>query len=253
MVDLSVFDRQRSIVDQQQLQEAFRMKKQMQQLQELGAMAELQKSFEPQAMTPYQAASLALQGRQLEQKSMPMWSQANDPQLGMIQRNLQTGEVKPLKTPETMLKEEKLAKGKQIFEDSLANMAAKYDALRAGGGVSSVKDSGLSNLMTGIQTSAGGQAAGKLFGTENQSNRNQIAADIPLLTNAIKEATGMSAQQMNSNVELQTFLKALGNPENDYESNMAILQNLSRKFGTGEVARAKSAPQGGGWQIEQVD
>jgi hypothetical protein len=169
-----------------------------------------------QALTPYQEESLMLRRDMLQQKD---------------------DEIKAKEEEKLAEKNNKLTLGKQNFEDSLASMAANYDKLKTGGGISSIQDSGLSNAVTSLQTSAIGQGLGKVLGTENQSLRNQIAADIPLLTNAIKEATGMSAQQMNSNVELQTFLKALSNPENDYEANTAILANLSKKFGTGEVAK----------------
>ena len=47
-VDLSVFGRQKSIVDQQQLQDAFNAKKQAQQLQALGTVAALQQQISPQ-------------------------------------------------------------------------------------------------------------------------------------------------------------------------------------------------------------
>jgi hypothetical protein len=71
MVDLSIFERQRSVLDQQQLQEAFNAKKRAMQLQELGAMAQIAKAAQPETMTPYQAASLDLQRQQLQQRNMP--------------------------------------------------------------------------------------------------------------------------------------------------------------------------------------
>lgn len=46
-VDLSVFERQKTVLDQQQLQEAFNQKKQMMKLQELATVAELQKAMQP--------------------------------------------------------------------------------------------------------------------------------------------------------------------------------------------------------------
>lgn len=185
-------------------------------------------------LTPYQQESLMLRRDMMQQRE--------DEKAAAVQAKIDE-------------KNNKLTIGKQNFEDSLSNMAEKYKKLKEGGGVSSVKDSPISNFLTGIQTSGAGQAVGRMLGTENQSYRNQIAADIPLLTNAIKEATGMSAQQMNSNVELQTFLKALSNPENDYESNMAILANLSKKFGLGQVNPeflGKNKPAQGGWSIEEI-
>jgi hypothetical protein len=64
------------------------------------------------------------------------------------------------------------------------------------------------------------------MGSEVQSIRNNIKSSRLLLLNAIKQATGMSAQQLNSNMELQAWLDAVTNPDNDYESNTAILNNI---------------------------
>jgi len=81
-VDLGVFERQKSIIDQQQLQDAFELKKALAiqeaqksaQTQDLNAQLKLlalQKSLRPEQLTPYQAASLKLQEKMLEQKSQP--------------------------------------------------------------------------------------------------------------------------------------------------------------------------------------
>lgn len=168
----------------------------------------------------------------------PDWQRVNDPQLGIGQVNATTGEWKPIKTDKQIAEDDKKSTGKQNFEDTLATIKKNYDDLYNEGGITSTENGGVSNFLTSMQTSDIGQGIGKMLGTENQSKRNNIAGSVPLLTNAIKEATGMSAQQMNSNVELQTFLKALGDPKNDYESNMEIIRELSKKFGTGEVGQS---------------
>jgi hypothetical protein len=63
------------------------------------------------------------------------------------------------------------------------------------------------------------------------------------LLNAIKEATGMSAQQLNSNVELQTYLKSLGSEGMTAEANLAIIDNLSKTYlGKGMAPPDKPKP-----------
>ena len=62
------------------------------------------------------------------------------------------------------------------------------------------------------------------------------------LLNAIKEATGMSAQQLNSNVELQTYLKSLGSEGMTAEANLAIIDNLSKTYLGKSMTRAPAAP-----------
>lgn len=250
-VDLSVFDKQKTVLDQQALQEAFNFKK------ALAVQAAQKDALEMQALQA-QAANGGLtlkdmltmqmqkenqkENRELRRESMDI--QRQNALANMDLRRDALNERIDAKQEKINAKQEKMNIAKQGFEDSLAEMAMQYNKLKEGGGVSSINDSGLSNFITGMQTSTVGQGTGSLLGTKNQSARNEIAANIPLLTNAVKEATGMSAQQMNSNVELQTFLKALGNTKNDYESNMNILANLSRRFGTGEVAKSLGGKSG---------
>lgn len=183
------------------------------------------------------------------------WQTVQDPNMGYGQVNTVTGEFKPFAIANKAAEaENKKVAGKQEFEDSLANLAQRYSALKEMGGITSTGQGGLSNLGASLSTSGIGQSIGGLFGTKEQSERNKIAGEVPLLTQAIKNATGMSAQQMNSNVELQTFLKALGDPRNDYEANIEILKNLSKKYGTGEVAQSYgAAPAQGQWKIEAVE
>jgi hypothetical protein len=47
----------------------------------------------------------------------------------------------------------------------------------------------------------------------------------------------MSAQQMNSNAEMQMYLRAATDPSLSYEANLDAMANLDRLFGTGEIAK----------------
>lgn len=44
----------------------------------------------------------------------------------------------------------------------------------------------------------------------------------------------MSAQQMNSNVELQTFLRAATDPTLSIQANIEAINNLSKLYGLGK-------------------
>jgi hypothetical protein len=48
------------------------------------------------------------------------------------------------------------------------------------------------------------------------------------------KATGLSATQLNSNVELQTYLKTATDPKVSIQSNGKALNNISTMFGMGE-------------------
>jgi hypothetical protein len=87
--------------------------------------------------------------------------------------------------------------------------------------------------------------AGRIAGTPAQSLRNQVQSARLRLLQGIKAATNMSAQELNSNVELQQWLDAVTNPANDIESNMAVLQSIENFVATksGKQVPAKPKPK----------
>lgn len=107
-----------------------------------------------------------------------------------------------------------------------------YDALKQGGGIVT-QGGGTSNIAARLSQSGIGQFVGGAIGSANQTERQKIEQTRPLLLNLIKNATGMSAQQMNSNAEMQLYLKAATDPTLSYEANMSALDNLDRLYGLG--------------------
>lgn len=120
-----------------------------------------------------------------------------------------------------------------------------YDQLDEGGGITNPKEGTLSNVRAGLSSSAAGQAAGRMFGTQNQSTRNKIAQARPLLLQAIKNATGMSAKQMDSNVELKLYLSAATDPTLDVSANREALANIVKLYGSANPADTPATPAAG--------
>jgi hypothetical protein len=142
-------------------------------------------------------------------------------------------------------KAEKVAEGQETLGDILSTAQTLVTDLKNSGGMSSTSAGALSNLITSTQTGTAGQFLGGVFGTEAQSKRDQLKSVRLQLLNAIKEATGMSAQQLNSNVELQTYLKSLGSEGMTAEANLAIIDNLSKTYlGKSMMRPAPAAPAG---------
>jgi hypothetical protein len=143
--------------------------------------------------------------------------------------------------------------GRETVNTLITGLKDQYNTLKDTGGITSTKESSLSNIPAYISSSNLGQGTGKLFGTANQSARNTIAQSRPLLLQAIAKATGMSSKQMDSNTELQMYLKAATDPSLDYEANMTALNQLQDLYGIGGVAPAGSGNAGsntGGWRIK---
>lgn len=128
------------------------------------------------------------------------------------------------------------------MSDAVGQLRSYYDDLNKNYGIPSTQNRFGSNILARVGASGIGQLAGGAVGTENQAARQKIEQTRPLLMNLIKQATGMSAQQMNSNVELSLYLKAATDPTLSYEANMQALDNLDRMFGLGLKGQQSSAP-----------
>lgn len=135
---------------------------------------------------------------------------------------------------------EKKRLGQQEFSDELDNVQGLYDKLNELKALPSTQRGALSNLTSSMQASGLGQLAGKAIGSDEQRLRDEISSAKFRLLQAMKNATGMSAQQMNSNVELQTMLGSLGDPSKSYEANTGVIEQMRNRYGGN--ARDAAAP-----------
>lgn len=141
----------------------------------------------------------------------------------------------------------------------LDSLEAAYTDLEARKAIPSEKRNAVVNTLASISASAPGQIAERTIGTKAQTQRDVIASSRLQLLNAIKGATGMSSQQLNSNVELTTWLNSLTDPSRSIETNREILQNVRRFIDSGGTYTAKqggkpaSAAGGGLSAAEQAE
>ena len=142
--------------------------------------------------------------------------------------------------------------GQKTVDTVLSTLNRQYQGLVNENGITDTSKSAISNLRTSATTNVAGQMIGGAVGSKAQQFRDSIEQTRPLLLNAIKNATGMSAQQLNSNVELQTYLKAATDPKLSIQANVEAMNNISKLFGLGEEfkveppAKKGSAPSSGG-------
>jgi hypothetical protein len=151
----------------------------------------------------------------------------------------------PLYNPQAaaqLQKSKTKSEAKEQLSGVVQQLNNSYTALEKGGGITSTGQGTLANIGAAAGSSRIGQAIGGALGTENQRQRQEIEQTRPLLLNLIKEATGMSAQQMNSNAEMQLYLQAATDPKLSVEANRSALANLDKMFGLGLAKR----PEEGG-------
>jgi hypothetical protein len=142
------------------------------------------------------------------------------------------------KEPAGAKKQESKEIAQSNAETTIANLRQSYDQLDKLGGITSTQNRAGTNLAASISSSGLGQATGRLFGTEAQSERNKIAQTRPLLMTTIMQAMNLSAKQLDSNAELKLWLSSATDPTLDLEANRAALTNLENML----TSKGKSKP-----------
>ena len=137
-------------------------------------------------------------------------------------------------------KADKIAEGRTGLTDTVNVAKTLVTDIADMGGMTTTSKGALSNLITSLGTGTVGQVGARMVGTATQAKRDELNSVRLQLFNAVKEATGMSSTQLNSNVELQTWLKSLGSDNMSKEANLAILDNISNRYLKG----AAKAPEG---------
>ena len=161
------------------------------------------------------------------------------------------------KEPGAATRQLKTDTGKSQLADDLSNLRASFLSLDAMKSIPSTQRSSLSNIASGISASAIGQKTGQMFGTEAQVERDVINSARSRLVNSIKNATGMSAQQLNSNVELQTMLRSISDPGHSIQAALRIIDDIEKAYVTGSSmapppsAAASQAPAAPAANISQ--
>jgi hypothetical protein len=143
------------------------------------------------------------------------------------------------KEPSAALRINKAEQGKTQLADDLDNLRASFQALDEMRAIPSTERNVLSNIGSATAASGVGQMFGRATGSEAQVERDVINSARSRLVNSIKNATGMSAQQLNSNVELQTMLKSIADPGQSIEAAMRIIDDIENAYVKGNGALPK--------------
>lgn len=133
--------------------------------------------------------------------------------------------------------------GRKTVSTIVGKMRAAYETLDEMEAIPSEERGGVANFLDYMGATSGGREVQKMFGTEASKYLTQIQTLRKLLTTAIKNATGMSAQEMNSNVELQLTLDSLSDPTQGIEAALQTMRDLEELYG---VPQRAPAPAPGG-------
>jgi hypothetical protein len=154
------------------------------------------------------------------------------------------------KEPGAALREGKVESGKTQLADDLDNLRASFTRLNEMRAIPSTERNVVSNVMSAAGASGIGQALGKAGGSPEQVERDVINSARQRLITSIKNATGMSARSLDSNVELKTMLNSISDPGQSYEAAMRIIDDIENTYVRNAPKMANkpgaSKPSGGG-------
>jgi hypothetical protein len=150
------------------------------------------------------------------------------------------------KEPGAAIRQNKTEAGKTQLADDLENLRTSFKTLDEMRAIPSTQRNFISNILSSTAATGAGQMLGRATGTEAQVEREVINSARTRLVNSIKNATGMSAQQLNSNVELQTMLKSISDPRQPIEAALRIIDDIENAYVKGP---SQTAPTTGGGQI----
>lgn len=128
------------------------------------------------------------------------------------------------------------------LRSTMESMLGYYENLDKNKGIVSTDRGALENIVASAGASLPGRVLGRTIGSDEQTERDNIQAAVPTIVASLKDLTGMSAQQMNSNVELQLFLNTLSAPDQSIQT----VREAFARFGRYVDSVAGGAPAGGG-------
>jgi hypothetical protein len=127
------------------------------------------------------------------------------------------------------------ATSKASLNNTFETMFLDYKKLQTAGAIRDVEKGVGANIAAYLQTSPAGRELGKATGAPAEATREAIEALQPSISQAIMAQPGMSAKGMDSEKELQFFIKSITAPTTDVNTNYATLHALDMRFGNGQL------------------
>jgi hypothetical protein len=124
-------------------------------------------------------------------------------------------------------------KGRMMVSTAIRDLSEAYDDLEKEGAAVDPSRGVLGNAFARTRASDAGQYIEGYLGTKAQTVRDRIDTLRPGLVSAIRGASNMSARALDSNVELQFYLKQATDPTLGLPANRAALKALEEQFGVG--------------------
>lgn len=144
------------------------------------------------------------------------------------------------------------ARGQSALSKTIGFMRGEYKRLAEEGGAISANQGLIDNALNWAAANIG-ETIGNPTASKAESTRQTIRNARQSLVRGIAQATGMTAQQLNSNVELQQMLDMATDPSQSMETINRTLSFIEQQYGSPSapgvqsMRKAPATPAKGGW------
>lgn len=129
-------------------------------------------------------------------------------------------------TAAQVAKDKRMEEARQALSKDIETQLGYYKKLADIGAMTSPTRTGAENVLAYARSSGLGQQLERAIGTDAQTLRDNIKNTRQRLFMQIKDATGATAGQMNSNVEMQAWLNSMTDPQQSIETVQETLKQM---------------------------
>lgn len=134
-------------------------------------------------------------------------------------------------TPEVLAKN----KAKEDLTRNLSGAVHGLLRLNSEGAMVNPENDFLSNITARVSASKIGQGLAGAAGTRTQGIRDRLNNAAPAILQSIIKSSGLTSTQINSNKELEFWLKQIGRDDQDIFTRLSALHAVDKTFGAGNV------------------
>jgi hypothetical protein len=130
-------------------------------------------------------------------------------------------------------------KGRNNVTDMLTQLDGYYNELDKMNAIHNTDKGKASNMAASFNTSETGQKLGRSMGSKDQAVRDNINTIRTTLIPQIMKASGITGGMLNSDVELQNFLKSMTDTGQDISVAKAQIKRFDKIYGNGTIGNPK--------------
>jgi len=139
----------------------------------------------------------------------------------------------------TNTKAEEKEKAKVNTDKLIDDLTGRYTELNRLNAIRDSSKSAGSNVLNYLATSGLGQEFQKMYGSQEQTIRDEISQAVPILIQDFAKSTGMTGTQLNSDADIRLLERAVGNASSDIGVALTTMRRLRDRIGSGAKPKSR--------------